>query len=201
MRDLPFSILWASLSLLLGILIGKWIEFLVKKILKRIRFDQIINILGLTKIFPKFDLLDFFGNLAKWFFVILFLMLSFEILGLLHFSQFLEKVIEYFPNIFIACLIFILAVFLSFLSQKLVLIRLDEKKVIYSRFLRRFVFTFIWTVAILAILYQLKIVPYLILIIFAGFIFTISLSLGITFGLVGKDFLEKFLKDFQEKFK
>lgn len=201
MADFPFSILWASLSLLFGILVGKWSEILVKKILTKIRFDQVINILGLPKVFPKIDLLDFFGNLAKWFFVILFLMLSFEILGLPIFSQFLEKIVNYFPNIFVSCLIFILAVFLSFLSQKLVFIRLDEKKVIYSRFLRRFVFTFIWTIAALAILYQLKIVPHLILIIFAGFVFTISLSLGISFGLVGKEFLEKFLKDLQEKFK
>jgi len=138
---------------------------------------------------------------VKWFFVIVFLMLSTGILGLTQFSQFLEKVIGYFPNIFISCLIFLVAAFLADFSQKIVVGTLEEEKITYSRFLGRLFRWAIWLFAILAILYQLQITPSLILAIFIGMVATTSIALGIAFGLGGKDLAAKILKELEEKFK
>jgi hypothetical protein len=59
----------------------------------------------------------------------------------------------------------------------------------------------IWILAILAILYQLKIVPTLISTIFIGVVALIVITLGIAFGLGGRDLAAKILKELEEKIK
>jgi hypothetical protein len=53
----------------------------------------------------------------------------------------------------------------------------------------------------LAILYQLKIIPELILVVFIGVVAIIVLVIGISFGLAGKEVASKFLKEFEDKLK
>lgn len=198
-------IFWAGLVLLVGILIAKWAGSLSNTFLIKIRLNQVLKSVrleeSLLKIDTRLNAPKFFGEIVKWFLIIVFLMASSEILGLTQFSQFLEKVIAFFPNIFIACLIFLVAVFLSDLSQKIVVGTLEEEKITYSRFLGRTIRWAIWIFAILAILYQLQIAPSLFLAIFIGMVATISIALGIAFGLGGKDLAAKILKELEEKFK
>ena len=199
------SIFWSGLVLLLGILVAKWLAALTCAFISRIRLNQILKRMGLEEALSKIDASlnapKFFGEIVKWFFIVLSLMASSEILGLIQFSQFLEKVIGYFPNIFISALIFVVAVFLSDFSQKIVVGTLKEEKITYSRFLGRMIRWAIWLFAILAILYQLRITPYLILTIFIGIVATISIALGLSFGLGGKDLAVKILKELEEKLK
>lgn len=205
LTDISPSIFWSGLVLLLGILVAKWMAALTCAFISRIRLNQILKRMGLEEALSKIDASlnapKFFGELVKWFFIVLSLMASSEILGLTQFSQFLEKVIGYFPNIFISALIFVVAVFLSDFSQKIVVGTLKEEKITYSRFLGRMIRWAIWLLAILAILYQLQITPSLILVIFIGMVATTSIALGIAFGLGGKDLAVKILKELEEKFK
>jgi len=198
-------IFWAGLVLLAGILIAKWANALSVAFLSKIRLNQVLKRMGLEEALLKIDARlnapKFFGEIVRWFFIILFLMAASEILGLTQFSQFLEKVIAFFSNIFIACLIFLVAVFLSDLSQKIIVGTLEKEKIAYSRFLGRAIRWIIWFFAVLAILYQLQITPSLILAIFIGMVTTISIALGIAFGLGGKDLAAKILKELEEKFK
>jgi len=198
-------IFWAGLVLLCGVLIAQWIGSLAVAFLNQIRLNQLLKRLGLEEALLKIDARlnapKFFSEIVKWFFIILALMAASEILGLLQFSHFLEKVIGYFPNIFISALIFLVAAFLADLSQKIVVGTLAQERITYSRFLGKAIRWAIWLFAILAILYQLQITPYLILAIFIGMIATISIALGIAFGLGGKDLAAKILKELEEKFK
>jgi len=205
LTEISPSIFWAGLVLLVGILIAKWMGQISVAFLNRIKLNQLLKRMGLEEALVKIDARlnapAFFGEIVKWFFVIVFLMLSTGILGLTQFSQFLEKVIGYFPNIFISCLIFLVAAFLADFSQKIVVGTLEEEKITYSRFLGRAIRWAIWLFAILAILYQLQITPSLILVIFIGMVATTSIALGIAFGLGGKDLAAKILKELEEKFK
>ncbi len=203
--DLGPEILAAFLLLLLGIVLGKLLEKGAKEILKKFRVDQLFQILNfdqkLLKIGLKSTILDIFGEFLKWTVVLFFLVVAFDVLGWEKASDLLEKVLSYFPNIFVAFLIFLAASFLSFLSQKLVFAKVEEKGIVYSKFFNKATTGIIWTLACLAILYQLKIVPSLILALFVGVIATLSLALGIAFGLGAKDFVQKFLKELEEKYK
>ena len=199
------SIFWASFLFLVGIVVANFMEELSVNFLNKIRLNRILERMGLKETFSKIDInLDgakFFGEIVKWFFIILFLMISSGILGLNSLSQFLQNVILYFPNLFIAFLIFVVAAFLADFSQKIVVGTLEKEKITYSRFLGRSIRWTIWFFAILTILYQLKIAPPLILAIFIGVVVTISLALGIAFGIGGKDLAAKILKELEEKFK
>jgi len=205
LTEISPPIFWAGLVLLIGLLIAKWAGAIAVAFLSKIRLNQILKRMGLEDALAKIDTglnaPKFFGEIVKWLFIVVFLMASSEILGLSQFSQFLEKVIAYFPNIFVAALIFLVAVFLADFSQKIVVGTLEEEKITYSRFLGRAVRWAIWLFAILAILYQLRITPSLILVVFIGMVATISLALGIAFGLGGKELAAKILKELEEKFK
>lgn len=187
LTEISPPIFWAGLVLLIGILIAKWAGAISSAFLSKIRLNQILKSIGLEEALSKIDIRlnapKFFGEIVRWFFVILFLMAAVEILGLTPFSQFLEKVIDYYPNIFIAALIFLVAVFLADFSQKIVVGTLEKEKITYSRFLGRAIRRTIWLFAILAILYQLQITPSLILVVIIGMVATISIALGIAFGL------------------
>lgn len=199
------SIFWASFIFLIGVIISKSMERISVAFLKRIRLNKVLERMGLKETFSRIDIkLDgakFFGEMVKWFFIILFLMISSEILGLIDLSHFLQNIIVYFPNIFVASLIFVVSVFLADFSQKVVIATLEKERITYSRFLGRSIRWIIWFFALLAILYQLKITPSLILVMFIGMVITISLALGIAFGLGGKDLAAKILKELEEKFK
>jgi len=199
------SIFWASLFFLLGIIVSKSAEGLSVAFLNKIRLNQLLKRIGLEqallKTSIKFNASRFFGKIVKWFVITIFLMTCSDILGLNQLSQFLQEVIVYFPNIFISALIFVVSAFLADFSKKLVVGTLEEEKITYSRFLGRSIYWIIWFFAILAILYQLRITPPLMLAIFFGMVATISIALGIAFGLGGKDLASRILKELEEKFK
>ena len=201
-ENLP-QLLWASLVFLTGLLVSKWAGNIVVRFLGKIRLNQALKRLNFEEsLFEtdiRFNATQFFGNIVRCFFVILFLMTSVEIIGLPQFSQLLGETISYFPNIFVACLIFIIAVFLADFSQKIMFAVLEEEKITYSRFLGRIIRWIIWSLATLAILYQLQIAPTLILTIFVGFVGAIVIAVGVAFGLGGKDMAAKILKEFEEK--
>ncbi len=201
-ENLP-QLLWAILVFLAGLLVSKWASNIVVQFLDKIRLNQVLKRLNfeesLFKADIRFNAAQFFGNIVRCFFILLFLMTSVEIIGLSQFSQLLGETISYFPNIFVACLIFIIAVFLSDFSQKIMFVVLEEEKRTYSRFLGRIIRWIIWSLATLAILYQLQIAPTLILTIFIGFVGVIVITVGVAFGLGGKDIAAKILKEFEEK--
>lgn len=199
------SILGASLVLLGGIFVARIAEKFVVSFLRKIRLNQILERVGirqsLLKIGIGFDAPRFFGEIIQWSVIIFFLMTASDILGLAQLSGFLREVIVYLPNVFIGGIIFIVAVFLANFSKKVVVGTLEREKIIYSKFLGSAIRWIIWFFAILAILYQLKITPSLILAIFIGMVATISIALGIAFGLGGKDLAKRILRELEEKFK
>lgn len=201
-KNLP-QLLWAIFIFLVGFLIARRANNIVVRFLNKIRLNQVFARLNfeesLLRTKTRFNVVQFFGNIVRYFFVILFLMVSVDIIGFFQLSQLLSEIISYFSNIFVACLIFIIAIFLADFSQKIMIAVLEEEKITYSRFLGRIIRWIIWSLATLAILYQLQIAPTLILTIFIGFIGLIVITVGIAFGLGGKDIAEKALKEFEEK--
>jgi len=203
--ELSPPVFWAGLVFIVGIITSYWLGAIFTSFLNKIKLNQLLRRLGtedaLAKIDSRINAPKFFGGIVRWFFLILFIMASSEILGLHQLSQFLDKIISYFPNIFISALIFLVALFLTDFSEKIVIGTLEEEKITYSRLLGRIIRWAIWLFAILAILYQLQITPSLILTVFIGMVMTVSLALGIAFGLGGKDLAAKILKELEEKFK
>jgi len=196
---------WALILLIFGWLIAKIFPLLTEKFLNKIKLNYLFKRTGwednFLRISKNLTPNRFFGQVVKYFILILTLYGSFEILNWQKGAYFLEKIIYYYPNIFIACFIFIVAVLLVDFSKKIMVGTLEKEKITYSNSLGKILSGIIWTFSILAILYQLKVVPSLILAIFIGVVFAVSLALGLAFGLGGKELIKEILKEFKEKFK
>lgn len=202
-----FQILGGFLLLIAGWIVAKILEKIIKKFLDKIRLNQVMKRLGWIEAFSRvginLDLVRFFGEIAKWLIFIVFLMFASEVWGLNLFSQFLAKIVDYFPNILIASLIFIATVYLVDFTYRIFFGIIKEEKekteVSYSKFLGVLVRRSIWVLATLAILYQLQIVPHLILSLFIAILGLIVLAVGISFGLGGKEIAKKILEEWKEK--
>ena len=197
------NLIGAVLVFIIGWLIAKKIKGFFTDLLNKIRLNQMAKSLGWEPFFDKYDtrlnVPKFFGAIIELFFVLLFLTISFDILGLAQVNAFLLTIINYFPNIFISMLIFIFAVFVADFSKKIVLVSLNKEKITYSGILGDSIAWITWIMAILAILYQLNIVPTIVLTIFIGFVALIVIVFGLAFGLGGREFAKKILEDLENR--
>ena len=188
----------------LGLVLGFLVRRFVRNFLEKIGLKGVIKRLGWREAFSRVgiepDFVKFFAEIGKWMVIIIFLMLATEILGILQFSQFLGKIVDYFQNIVIASLIFIATLYAVDFTYRVFLVIPKDSKLKYSRFFSVILRRAIWILASLAILYQLQIVPHLVLALFVAILALIVLAVGISFGLGGKDVAKKVLEEWKEKF-
>jgi len=191
--------------ILLGLYISKKIRDLVIHFLNRLRLNQMLSSLGWQEFFNRFDTkLDiprFFGTITQIYFLLWVVLVVLDMLSLSIVGDIISNIINYYPNIFISIVIFIVAVFIADFSKKIIVSDFREEKLTYSNFLGNIIASSVWVIAILAILYQLQITQTLILIAFIGFIALIVLTVGIAFGLGGKEIAKKTLEDIEKKIK
>ena len=199
------SLIGAIIIFVIGWFISVGIGKLASEILKKLRFNQIFEKEGwkkaLAKAEIKVDASGFIGAIVKWILIIVFLSISVEILGLPHFADFLKGILDYLPNVIVAALIFVVAVILSDIVEKIVRTTVESIKVGYGQVVSAIVRWSIWIFAILAILHQLGIARPFMEILFSGLVAMLVISLGLAFGLGGKDVAAEILENFKRKLK
>lgn len=190
-------LLGAVVIFLIGWLIAVVLAKLSTQIIHVLRIDQILEKMGLKRSLEKANLkLDsgkFIGELVKWFFIIVFLMASTDILGLPQVTEFLRRVVLYVPHLIVAVLILLAAVLIANFLQKLVKASVEAADLRGANFLGGITKWSILVFAFLAALIQLGIVPALIQTIFTGFIAALAIAAGLAFGLGGKDLASQIL--------
>lgn len=209
------SELWAGFIAFIPRLIGALIIFIigwfiavaigriVAEVLKRLNFNKIFDRGGMKNALEradfKVDASSFIGAIFKWVLVIVFLLAAVEVLGFTEFAIFLTSVLNYLPNVVVAALIFVVAVIITDLLDKVIRAAVESVKVGYGGVVGIIVRWSIWIFAVLAILYQLGIAPVLIDRLFTGIIGFIVLAAGLAFGLGGKDVAGDILRDLKHK--
>lgn len=199
-------IFWTLIIFFLGIFISSKLGQLSSEVLSKIKLNNTMKSLNWDGFFKKhntkLDAERFFGNIVKIFFILITLMICIEVLSLDLINTFLLQIITYYPNIFIASAIFIIAVFIADFSKKIVIASSDNKDSFkYSNSIGNIISICVWILSILAILYQLKIVPDLILTIFIGVVIMLALSFGLAFGLGAVDIVKEYLKEIHKNSK
>jgi hypothetical protein len=196
---------WALVIIIFGWAVSNRVKALAISFFNKLRLNQILKSLGWEAFFDRFDakmnFSKFFGIIIEIYFFLLFLIISIDILKFETIGGIIGRIVEYYPNIFIAIVIFIATVYIADFSKKIVVGNLEKEKITYSNFLGDIISTGSWVLAILAILYQLQIVQTLVLAIFIGVIALIVVSLGLAFGIGGKDMARKILDDIENKVK
>lgn len=200
------ALIGAIIVFVIGWFIGIGIGKSVAGILKKLRFNQFFEKgvwqSALEKAELKIDAAGFVGVIFKWIIVLVFLMAAVDILGLKEFAIFLKSILGYLPNVIVAVLIFVAAIVIADLVEKIVRVAVESTRVGYGHLVGVIVRWSIWIFAILAILTQLKIeaadwVIGFVRIIFVG----IVAMAAIAFGLGGKDVAAEILQDLRRRLK
>lgn len=201
-----FSKLIAAIVIfLIGWFVALGVGKIVTEILRKLQLNKLFEKeswkLALEKAELNTDVAGFIGAIVKWIFVIVFLLVSVEVLGLKHFAEFLSNILGYLPNVVVAALIFVVAVIIAEFLEKLVRVTVEGMKVGYGGTVGAIVKWSIWVFAILAILLQLQIANQLIITLFTGFVALVTIAGGLAFGLGGKDLAAEILEKLKNKLK
>ena len=198
----------ALIILIFGWVVAVAIGRLVMQLIRALKVDVALEGLGAKELASragvKLDSGMFIGGLVKWFFIVVFLMASVDVLGLDEVTVFLrDVVIFYIPNVIVAAVILVAAAVLGDVAQRLVRGSAQAAHLPSAGFLGGVAKWAIWVFAILAALFQLGIAGPLVEKLFTGFVAMVSIAGGLAFGLGGKDaaarFIEKLRSDIAHK--
>lgn len=188
----------AIVIFIIGWLIGAGLARVVEQVVAAIKVDQALRAAGVERVIEragwKMNAGAFLGTLVKWFFIIVFLVASLEVLGLTQVTMFLTTVVlGYLPQVIVAVLILLVAAVVAEASQRVVKGAAAAARMKSANFLGSVARWAIWVFAILAALDQLGISPF-IQTLFTGLVVALALAFGLAFGLGGQQAAARYLE-------
>lgn len=182
----------------IGWILAVLIEKLVEHLFKALKVDAALKSAGLEEIVKRaghnLNSGLFVGALIKWFIIVVFLIASFDVLGLRQVTAFLSEVVNYLPRVIVAVLILMVAVVVANAMQKLVLASSKATNIKSAQLMGKITKWAIWIFAILTALFNLGIAPSIIQTIITAVFAGGALALGLAFGLGGKDAAQKMIE-------
>ncbi len=188
----------ALIVFVIGWIIAMALGKVVNQIIRAIKVDKALQSLGmedpLARAGMRLDAGAFIGGLVKWFFIIVFLAATAEVLGLSQVTIFLQEVVvRYLPNVFVAALILVVAALVADATRNVVSGAAKAAHLPSAGFLGGVSKWAVWIFAILAALYQLGIAGPLVQTLVTGAVAALALALGLAFGLGGKETASRYL--------
>lgn len=176
----------------IGWVLASLVEKLIETLFKTLKVDALLKSAGLEDVVEraghKLNSGRFVGSLVKWFVIVVFLIASFDVLGLSQVNNFLKDVVlSYLPQVIVAVLVLMVAVVIADAMQRLVVGSAKAAHVRSAHLLGVITKWSIWIFAILTALYHLGIAPALIQTVFMGIVVAVALAVGLSFGLGGKE--------------
>mgnify|MGYP000260911429 CR=1 FL=1 len=196
-------ILAAIILFVIGWFVALIVGGIVRGILKQIKIDRFFEKTGwkdaLEKAEIKITFSAFLGEVIRWILVIIFLLASVDILGFKAFADFLKNIVNWLPNLIVAIVIFIVAIIIADILEKIVKASVKRMSIGYVGLFGGLVKGAIYVFAFFAILLQLGIASEIVNALVFGLIATLSLALGLSFGLGGKEVAAKIIQDIYKK--
>ena len=197
------NLILAIIIFIIGWIIAAIIGKIISQILLRLQFNRLFEKASwreaLEKAEIKLNPAEFIGAIFKWVLVIIVLLIAVEILGLNQFAVTLNKLIEWIPNLIVAIVIFVVAIIVADILDKLIIAGVKRIGVEYVGILGLIVRWAIYIFAALAILVQLGVATTLINTLIMSFFGMLALAFGLAFGLGGKDAAAKIIEDIRRK--
>lgn len=198
------NLIVAIVILCIGWAIGAVIAKGIQHFMKMIQFDEALKKAGVDDLTRKAGLNlnsgRFVGELVKYFIIVVFLIASFDVLGLKQVTLFLQQiVIGYLPQLIIAVLILLVGGVVGDTMSKIVKASAKTASVKSANFLGIFAKWAVWVFAILVALSQVGIAGAFIQTLFTGFVVAVSLALGLAFGLGGQNAASKTIERVQNE--
>jgi hypothetical protein len=192
------NLLGAIVVFIIGWFIAEVIGKLAAQIVHVLRIDQVLERIGFKKSLSRANMKlnsgKFIGELVKWFFIIVFLMAATDILNLPQVTEFLGQILFYIPKLIAAVLILLAGVLIANFLGRLVKASVETSGLGSASALGGVAKWSVLVFAILTALIQLGIAAALIQTIFTGLVAALAISVGLSFGLGGKDLAARILE-------
>jgi hypothetical protein len=185
------NLIVALVILCIGWAIGAFIAKGISHFMKVIKFDDALRRAGFEDFVRKAGLNlnsgHFLGGLVKYFIIVVFLIASFDVLGLNQVTTFLQSIVTgYLPQLIIAVLILLVGGVVGDVLSRVVSASAKSAGLSQANFASTVAKWAVWVFAILVALSQMGIAGAFIQTLFTGFVVAVSLALGLSFGLGGQ---------------
>ena len=201
------TLLLAIVVFIIGYLVSIGIGKLVSEILKSVKFNKLFEKEGWKRSMQRANIevnpSEFIGAIIKWVFVVVSLLVVVDILKLAAFSALLTQVLNYLPNVVLAVLVFVVAVIISDITEKVVRVAVERLKVGSGYIAASIAKWAIWIFTALLILDLVLPASLLIKTLYSSIVYGIvgalALGVGLAIGLGGKDTAARIIADMYRK--
>src|SRR3990167_2913492 len=196
----------AIVIFIVGWLVGVGLGRVVKQIVDALHVDNALRSTGIERLLSRagFDLSSgkFLGFLVEWFFIIVFLVASLDVLGLTTVNLFISDVdLGYLPQVIVAVLILLVAAVVAEATERVVVGSAKAASLRAAGFIGKVTRYSIWIFALLAALAQLNVATSFVQTLFTGVVIAVSLAIGLSFGLGGQASATRYLEHLQSEIK
>ncbi len=196
----------AIIIFIVGWLVGVGLGRVVAQVINALRVDQALRSTGIEQLLSRagFELSSgrFLGFLVKWFFIIVFLVASLDVLKLTTVNLFISDVVlGYLPQVIVAALILLVAAVVAEAVERVVIGSAKAASLRSAGFIGKVTRYAIWIFALLAALAQLNVATAFVQTLFTGVVIAVSLAVGLAFGLGGQASAARYLEHLQSEIK
>lgn len=194
------NLLIAIIIFLAGWVVGSLLGRIVEKAIDAVKVDNALRSAGIETMLHragwKLHAGRFLGMLVEWFVIVVFLVASFDVLGLNQVNAFLQQVVLlYLPQVIIAVLMLLVAGVVAQVMQRIVTGAAAAAGIHSANFLGSVTKWAIWIFGILTALYQLGIAAPFVQTLFTGVVVAVSVAVGLAFGLGGQEAAARLLEN------
>lgn len=196
------KLLVALLLLVLGAAFARAIKRGVVKLLETLRVSKVIrktpleHFLASAEFGQKVE--EVIGSIVYWLLMLVVLQTVVATLGLAPVTQVIDRILGYIPQVMSAILVLFLGVLLAGVVESVVKGSIKSIDGRSSRLLGKISSYLVVTITVLASVSELGIASEFIMILFVGFVATISLGFGLALGLGGKEVVAQMLNSWYQ---
>ena len=199
------NILLVLVILLIGWLVAKLIKFLITKLLKSIKVDDLSERIELDDLLSKggiaYALSELIGIVFYWLALLITFVMAINAIGLTVVNGLLDQMVLYIPRIIAGVFILILGMFVATMLKNIVQTAATNAGFSQAKLLAKLVEGIVVVFATLVTFEQLGIAPRLIELIVSIVLASFGLAFALAFGFGCQDIAKKSLNDLVDKLK
>lgn len=197
------KILGFAVILIVGWFIASLIERGLASLLRTIRFNQLAEKAGLADFVAKMgmntDAAGMIGLVVKWFVRLIALVVAFDALGLPAVSDVLRQLLLWLPNVVVALVVLVIGGLAARALSNVVRGAASEAGLSNADFLAKVATVVVWAFAVVVAVNQLGIATELVNTLFMAIVGALALSIGLAFGLGGRDTAAEIVRKWHAK--
>lgn len=187
--------------LLIGIILGLLLKQIIVTGFRALKLEKVLKKYGVPQLKDEMIWANIFGEIVRWFVIIVFLIPTADIWGLPRIITVLNDFLLYLPNVFVSAVIALIGFVLARIAHDIIL---ASAKGIDNQTAASIATVARWAInvfVILAVLNQLGVASDLIRILFTGIVAMIAIAGGIAFGFGGQKTAQDILENLRKKLK